>query len=54
MGTEVITFWKQPGGRTMKRDMVHVTTEMAEEEITNLVSAGFTKVDHGHKVVLTK
>lgn len=51
----MITFWKQPGNKTMKRQgldgvSMHIPVDEAKKEISLLEEMGFCIVDHGHKI----
>jgi hypothetical protein len=54
----MITFWRQPDNKTMKRqtssETKHIPTEKAEFEIALFAKQGYTITDHGHKITIEK
>lgn len=52
----MLTFWRQPGDKTMKRQTElgskHVTVEEAQHEIELLKSKGHKIVNYGHKITV--
>ena len=54
----MVTWWRQPGDKTMKRQtkntMKHISIEMARFEIGLFNKCGWDVVDHGHKITAVK
>ena len=54
----MITWWKQPGGKTFKRKTentsTHISTDLGMFEIGLFARNGYEVVDHGHKITAVK
>ena len=54
----MVTWWKQPGNKTMKRQTKNTTkdisVDIARFEIGLFKQSGWEVVDHGHKITAVK
>jgi hypothetical protein len=54
----LITWWKQPGNKTMKRQTKsqtrHIATDLAMFEIGLFKKVGYKVIDHGLKITAEK
>lgn len=59
MGNEVITFWHEPGNRTMRieregRETIVTELSKAKRAISYMRKTGWTITNYGYKITATK